>query len=284
MYAFGDDVTVLDAYLGEYITTISLPGNTQSLQMEFNPVNNYLYCVSKKIIYAVDPLLNTVVKSMTFSNIISDVKINTSNGDIYVTYENVNDISIYSYNNTLSTTLSNSTTGGKMVFNTFEADMYVIGLNEVKRVDGPTRTIPTIYGIVGATSSIFYEPVNEAIYVYGSSTLWKIDNGITSSITNIAISNSHDLIYNNITGQMNLSDDSTSFRAFDLSTDTISVNNYIGNYGYLSLNQYDGSIYLSSKSSNAVIVVNPINGSVTHTEVLGANSEKVIYNPERKSI
>jgi len=294
IYAFGDDITVIDAYIGEYVTSISLPGNTQSLKMEFNPVNNYLYCVSNQIIYAVDPLLNTVVTSMTFSNVINDVKINTSNGDIYVTYGNTASVSIYNYNNSLVSTLNSAntinfppltTSCSKMVFNSFEGDMYIItDADKVLRVDGPTRNIPTTYGIVGATSSIFYEPVNESIYVYGGSTLWKIDNGITSSITNIPISNFHDIIYNNITGHMNLSDDTTSFKGLNLNTDNIEFNTYVGNYGYLSLNQYDGCIYLSSKLSSSVLVINPINGSVVHTEALSALSDKIIYNPERNSV
>jgi hypothetical protein len=49
IYAFGDEVIVMDAFLTDYLTNIPLPGNTQSKKMEFNPVNNYLYCVSNKI-------------------------------------------------------------------------------------------------------------------------------------------------------------------------------------------------------------------------------------------
>ena len=42
IYSFGDDLNVMDSILGHHLSTITLPGNTQSLQMEFNPVNNYL--------------------------------------------------------------------------------------------------------------------------------------------------------------------------------------------------------------------------------------------------
>ena len=36
IYGFGDDVVVLDALYGSYITTISLLGNTQSIEVEYN--------------------------------------------------------------------------------------------------------------------------------------------------------------------------------------------------------------------------------------------------------
>jgi hypothetical protein len=110
IYGLGEDLIVLDAFLSDYITNISLPGNTQSKKLEFNPINNYLYCVSNKIIYAVDPLINTVVMSVTFSNIIDDVKVNTSNGDVYVSFTDAPIVRIYNSSNVLNTTLSSATT------------------------------------------------------------------------------------------------------------------------------------------------------------------------------
>lgn len=294
IYGFGEDLIVLDAFLSDYITNISLPGNTQSKKLEFNPVNNYLYCVSNQIIYSVDPLLNTVVMSLTFSNVIDDVKVNTSNGDVYVSFTDTPVVRIYNSSNVLNTTLSSSTTNfpsgvsrtGKMAFNEFEGDMYIqtFGtLDQVIRVN-TNRTIQTSYGISGLTGSLFYEPVNESVYAYDTNNLWKIDNGLTVSISSISTLGFNDIIFNNLTGQMNLSDSSTLFRGLDLNTNNINFTSSLGNYGYLVLNQYDGSVYMSSKSSNSVLVLDPVNGNSIKIIPMSAGTDKVIYNPERKSI
>ena len=295
MYAFGDGVIVLDAYSGNYISSVNLPGNTQSILMRFNGINNYLYCLSNQKVYVVDPLLNTLVTYWSLPNMAKDLQINNSNGDIYISYTDVAKVEIYNLNNVLSQTLTTSSTNfpvdatstGTMIFNDFEGDMYIItnsNTSSVLRVLGSTRAIQTTFGVPGATGSIFYEPVNESIYVYGSASLWKIDNSLTISIPNVLTSGFEDIIYNNLTGDVNISDSTTSFKALDLNSNSVVVNTALGNWGYLSLNQYDGDVYLSSKLSNVIQVINPTNGSVVHTEALSAGSGRIIYNPERKSI
>jgi len=294
IYAFGDEVIVIDAFLTDYLTNITLPGNTQSKKMEFNPINNYLYCISNQIIYAIDPLINTVIKSMTFSSIIDDVKFNTSNGDIYVSFTNSPRVDIYNSSNNYYTTLSSSTanfpTGvvstGKMAFNEFESDMYIqtFGISgQVIRVN-TDRTIQTSYGISGLTGSLFYEPVNESVYAYDASNLWKIDNGLTVYISGVSVTGFSDIIFNNLTGQMDLSDSSTAFRGIDLATNNVDFTTYLGNYGYLTLNQYDGSVYMSSKASDAILVINPVNGSTIDINPMSSMTDRIIYNPERKSV
>jgi hypothetical protein len=172
-----------------------------------------------------------------------------------------------------------------MAFNDFEGDMYIQAFgstDQVLRVN-TDRTIQTSYGIPGLTSSLFYEPVNESVYAYDASNLWKIDNGLTSSLTNIQVSAFNDVIFNNLTGTMNISESSTAFRSLELSTNDLEYTTYLGNYGYLSLNQYDGSVYLSSKSSNAIVVINPIDGTSINIISMSSMTDKIIYNPERKS-
>jgi hypothetical protein len=295
MYAFGDEVIVLDAYSGNYITNIPLVGNTQSQFIRFNTVNNYLYFVSKQIVYVVDPLLNTVLTSITYSDIIKDVQINPVNGDVYTSFDNIAKIEIRNSSNLVSTNITTSsvnfpndaTRTGKMVFNNFEADMYVVtnsSNSTVVRINGSTRDVQTTYGVPGATGSMFYEPVNESIYIFGNNNLYKIDNGITYSITSISTGTFDDIIFNNLTGEMNLSDSSTSFRGLDLNTNAISFSTSTGNYGYLVLNQYDGSVYMSSVFSNTILVINPVNGIAIQNIPMSAGTGRIIYNPEKKSV
>jgi len=288
IYGLGDSLIVIDASLAIVIDDVALPGNTQSQFLRFNTVNNYLYCVSKGIIYVVDPLLNNIVTSWTYTTeIIKDVQCNPVNGDMYITFENANKIEIRNYNNAVVSTLTVSgTSTGKMIFNNFESDMYVVTdkLEEsVLRIDGTLRTLETVYGYIPGAASLYYEPVEESIYVLGSTNLWKIDNGVTASIPVITGSFS-DIIYNNITSEMNLSDSSTLFRGLNLIDDSVRFSTSIGNYGYLALNQYDGDVYLSSKLSNSILVLNPENGNALYSVALSSQADKIIYNPERKSI
>lgn len=99
LYPLGDNIVVFDAYLAQYITTINLPGNTQSIDLEFNPVNNYLYALSLNTLWVIDPLLNTVVTSISLSNTPSDMVVNYNNGDVYISYSDAEIFSIYDYNN-----------------------------------------------------------------------------------------------------------------------------------------------------------------------------------------
>jgi hypothetical protein len=306
IYGFGDNVVVLDSYSGDYITTVNLPGNTQSIEIEFNTVNNYLYCLSEQQINVVDPLLNTLVTtiSLTSSNPSAqafDMLVNPLNGDVYVTYKNWARVDIFASNNLtsspsdfLSTSSVNfpvsATRTGKMVYNEFEVDIYITtDVDTVLRVNGggvsngTNRTIQTTFGIPGLTHSIFYEPVNESIYVYGGSSLWKIDNGVTQSIPSISTYGFNDILFNNLTGVMNVSDTSTNFSRLDLNTNVANQTS-VSNYGYIELNQFDGDVYLSSQSLNNIIVVKSTDGTVIQTLPMAAQTTRLVYNPDRKSI
>jgi hypothetical protein len=288
IYLFGDNVIVMDAYLYIHVKTITLTGNANPIKMDFNTYNNYLYCLSQNKIWIIDPLLNSIVKSITLASNAKDMAINPYNGDIYITYSNSATIDIYDYSNsfvkTITTPSALDTMTGKMVFNDFEKDMYVTtDANLVLRIDGTTRTYQTSYVVPGLTHSIFYEPVKESIYVYGEN-LYRIDNGLTYSITSVTNSSFTDILYNNLTGEMNLTDPSKRFLSLDLTTDTITTNIDIGSYGYLALNQFDASLYVSSQVLNSIFVINPINGQVIYNQPIGTKSTKIIYNPERKSV
>ena len=288
VYLFGDNLIVMDAFLYIHVKTITLTSNVNPIKMDFNTYNNYLYCLSQNKIWIIDPLLNNIVKSITLTNNAKDMAINPYNGDIYISYSNSPTIDIYDYLNTfvktLTTPSASDTMTGKMVFNDFEKDMYVTtDANFVIRIDGSTRVVQTTYAIPGLTHSIFYEPVKESIYVYGEN-LYRIDNGLTYSITSVTNSSFTDILFNNLTGEMNLTDPSKRFISLDLTNDTVTINSDIGSYGYLALNQFDASLYISSQVLNSIFVLNPINGQIIHNQPVGTQTTKIIYNPERRSI
>jgi hypothetical protein len=292
IYCFGDGVVVIDAFLGEYITSVLLPGNTQSIEMKFNPINSYLYCLSESYLWVVDPTSNLLVTGITFSNIAQEIEINPINGDVYLTFKN-NGTPRYWTSDNLTNNPSGvvpnggfDCSGGAMVFNDFEEDMYITsfaGTGHVIRINGVNRSFSTAYGIPGATNSIFYEPVQEAIYVYGSGTLWEIDNGVAQSITNVSTYGFRDIIFNNISGLMNISD--SSFNYYDLNlSDTTADSTLLSNYGYLVVNQFDGDVYMSSQAFNTIVILDSQTKQVLNTQPLPAGTGRIIYNPERKTV
>ena len=72
IYIFGKNLIILDAYTLKYKETITLD-SIDSIKLEFNPTNGYLYCLSKLVLYTIDVTNNTLVTTMFFSetNIIS---------------------------------------------------------------------------------------------------------------------------------------------------------------------------------------------------------------------
>jgi len=315
IYAFGDNLVVIDAYFANVITTIDFIGNTQSIEMEFNPVNSYLYCLSQNYLWIVDPTSNVLVGSATFSGgpygttaSAYDMEINPFNGDVYISFSDRTWIDIWDSDNissTRTTYISTSAYGngfaGKMVFNDYEGDMYATcEPGEVIRISGgepndedfpggfafpgnPNRVIQISYGIPSVVKDyIFYEPVDESIYVYGGSNLWKIDNGVTQSLS-MTYSGFSDILFNNVSGQMNISDASLNFSRLNISTNA-SNQTSVANYGYLAINQYDGDVYMSSQAFNNIIVIQSQTGLVIYTEPMTAPTGRIVYNPERKSV
>ena len=297
IYAFGDGVNVIDSNTGLHYATIEFTGNTQSIEMEFNPINNYIYCLSAQQINVIDPTSNLLVSNISLTasypgSLAFDMQINPVNGDVYISYSNSPRLDIWSYTNlsSLATDIINSldtnfpllaTRTGKMVFNNFENDLYVTtDANQVLRINS-NRTIQTAYGIPGLTHSLFYEPVNESIYVFSNTSIWKIDNGLTQSIT-LASDSFNDIIFNNLTGQINISGSSGNFTELDLSSNIYNQDN-ITDYGYLEINQYDGDVYLSSQVSNKIVVINTQKNSFS-SQPMTAQTTKIVYNPDRESI
>ena len=284
--SYGDNLVVHDSYTGTFLIEIELNGNVDSIKMEYNPVSNYVYCLSKNIVWIVDPSTNLLLTSFTLSYDAVDLQINPINGDVYITYSNLSQVHIF-YSTTFNGVLDDyivSTFGntGKMAFSEFEQDMYVVTTNNVLRINGTNRTLLTSYSVPGAIDVIVYEPVNESIYVYGSSALNQIDNGSVNTIS-VTTESFNDIIFNNLTGDMSISDSSNSIKKLSLDGTVVNSVN-IANHGYMALNQYDGAIYISSQNTNSVIVVDSITNQLVYMNSLIAPTTKLCYNPDRKSI
>ena len=286
----GDSIGVLDSFYGIQLTNILLPGNTQSIKMEFNTINNYVYCLSKNYINIFDPTLNILIKTINLSDDAYDLLINPINGDVYVTYGNNNKIDIFVYNNssllpdyTLSSTEGVLYNTNKMVFHEYEEDIYVTTDSDVVlRINGSTRLVQGTFAVVGLKPYIFYEPINKSIFVYGSIFVYIIDNGFIDVNTTLPSSSFADMIFNSMTGELNISDSDNNFYTTGV-TGSIFTSTSISNYGYIGLNPYDGGIYMSSISSDNIIIIDPLTNLV-YNNIQSANTTKMCYNPDRKSM
>ena len=283
MYVLGDNLTVMDSNLAEVITTITL--GSSSLSIKFNPINNYLYCLSADYIYIIDPLTNTIVSTITLTSMPSSMEINTNNGDIYVTY-GLPTIDIWLYNNLTSTPTTTFIVSGNaknIIFNEGEGDVYVTQDDSVlSRIKGSTRALYDTYSFTNLSPNIFYEPVNSSIYIFDSVSLININNGVQQSISSISSAPFGDVLYNNITGDVVISQDS-QFASIDLSGSLLTYDS-LASYGYLSISQYSGEIYLASQNYNQVLILNGVDGSIQHAEFYPSITTKIIYNQDRKSM
>jgi hypothetical protein len=238
------------------------------------------------MVYIIDPSTNYLLTSFSLSYDAVDLLINPTNGDVYITYSNFSEVHIFksttfnlSINYKVTSTFGSN---GKMAYNEFENDIYVITVNNILRIDGNTRQLQVTYNLPGVIDNIVYEPANESIFTYDSTNLYKIDNGVLEQLS-ITTQAFNDIIFNNLTGDMNISD--SSFQVTKLGLDgSILKQTNVANYGFMALNQYDGAIYISSQSANSVVVVDSITQELVYQNSFGARTTKIIYNPDRKSM
>lgn len=289
VFVLADNLIVVDATKYEYTTYINLPGNSNSIKLEYNEYNNYLYCLSSNYLYVVDPVINIVVGQLSLGYTADDIIINQTNGDVYISSSSSASVRIYDFTTTLVNTINatslSATSTGKMAYNSYLNDVFVTtDGDEVIRIDGESRITTDSYTITGLQKDqILYEPVNESIYVWTNSGTKKIDDGTVYSITGTSNQTFKNSIYNNLTGEVNVSDDS-SFKSISLTGNAVTLSEALGEYGFISINQYDGNIYLTSQVTDNVLVVNPANGWIIKTIPAASQCTKIIYNAARKSV
>jgi hypothetical protein len=287
MYVLGGSLLSVDASSGQISKTISLGGNTQSVCLRFNPYNNYLYALTKDVLYAVDPIIDTIIATMSLTNDPFDCVINDLNGDIYVSYSDINKIDIWNWSNTYISYLSPSDIPYYMAYHPVDNDVYVNLNNDiVTRIDGTSRSIASTYSVTGLTSSILYEPSSSSMFVFGN-YLTKIDIATTSVFTNVQSGDAYNFsIFDNLNGNIVMSISGTSSTVV-MAVDSEGVESWsrlTPNFGHLCMNQFDGDIYMSSEVVSKIVVIDSVTGQSKHTETFASPIRKTIYNPSRNSI
>lgn len=279
IYIGGYNLSVVDASKFQLITNITLPYHNVT-KILFNSYNNYLYLVTSSHIIVIDPTTNTVYKTITVSA--SDVVINQLNGDVYISNEASNYVYIYYYNSftTPNKTLS-VTKANKMEYNLVDGYIYVTG-DVVYKINTKTRSVSTNYSIPTLSNKyIFSEPIYGSIYVWATaSTLYKISDGLTSSIP-ISYSGDNEILYDNLTGDLFVSQSNLDFKRLTLSDDIEYTKSF--GYGDIVIGQYDSDIYMVSQSG-FVYVIDPTTGYLKYTLTLGFSINRIIYNSSRDNV
>lgn len=290
IYVLGNDLTIIDSTLAQVSTSISLSGNTQSVCVKYNVVNNYLYVITNHKIFVIDPLIDVVVYKINLTFTPHDCVINDLNGDVFISYINSQKVDIWSYANFTNTPTKSISTSGNtynLLYNSMENRIYVTtDASSVIEITPLNNTILATYSIVGLTNSnesIFYEPTYGSVYVFGS-YLYNISNGVSTQITSVTASTFNYLLYDNTVGVMVISQNQGfgSYKKLDLSNNLISTLQ-VTSFGQMICNQYDGDVYMASGSK--ILVMDTLNNVVKHTEVFGiGNITKLVYNTDRRSI
>ncbi len=283
IYVLGDQLRVYDSIYGTTLTDISIPGLTQSLELCYNFVSNYLYVLTNKVLYKVDPYINLLIASYSFlSGNAYSIQLNKSNGDIYVSFRDTSLLRIYDITDTLYNVVV-SANSYNMAFNDFESKMYVTTDTSIRRINGSSRTFDATFGILAFSHSIAYEPENEDIYVYNNATnLKKIDNNIISNFLTISTGTQNSLLFNNFNSSM-ISLTDNALNAIFVDDGSILYTTTPGDYGNMALNQFDGDFYIAGNSQ--ILTIDTPTGQVKHYEpFVGGRLTKIIYNPDRKSV
>lgn len=287
MYVLGDALLSVDAASGQVVKTIGLSGNTQSICLRFNPYNNYLYALTNNVLYSIDPIIDVIIATMSMSNSPFDCVINESNGDIYVSYSDINSVDVWDWSNSYVSSISTSDIPYYMAYNILESDIYVnLNNNIVTQIDGSTRTISSTYSVSGLTSSLIYEPSSSSIFVFGD-YLTKIDNGSVTTFNNFSSGNSFNYsMIDNLNGNVVMSISSTSSTVVSAtSPEGIESWSHLNpNFGHMCMSQFDGDIYMSSEVVSKIIVIDSVSGISKHTETFTNPVRKTIYNPSRSSM
>lgn len=299
IFVLGDKLAILDASGSNLLNTIDIGSDV--IKMEFNNIDNLVYILSKDDLYIVDPNNRTLINTLSIGITANDLCINKENGDVYITGTGSN---FFVYSNGVVNVVNPTDTASavvsinesfKMVYNDFDKNIYMTTVDGKLLRINKNRIVAGVYAIDDLKEEIYYEPINETIFVYGVLNndgfvdLLRID-GINiakvEDINNNKIAyTANDIIYNNISGEMNISDVSyIRYMNLDISTPSDIKSYPLSDQGYLAINQFDTDLYLSSQTNNKIMVIRDGQTLDVMSTTLPGQTTKIIYNPERKTM
>lgn len=283
IFTLGDTIEVLDATDSNIVDT--LLGSTSSVKSEINPVNQLLYALTDNMVYYIDPVLEQITGTISLPSTGYDIDINDNNGDVYVSYSDSPQVSIYDINNNLISGVSLTTNSNTLEFNPFEDKMFISEPlnNQVTEVDGDSRSIVDTFTVTGTSEEIYYNPFNNQIYGFDNTSLYTISSGSLSSIGGVTTATSSWFTFDPINDKMIISTSDDIIYEVD-GLDNLVGSTNVGYHGYLLFNNFDGNIYIASDNTSELAVYS----TVTHDVFLNINlngiMSKMVYNQYRQTI
>ena len=284
IFVLGDYVSVYDSFYASQVSQITIPGLTNSISLSFNKVSNYIYALSRNVLYKIDPFINQLVTTFTFSEDAYSQVINDDNGDVYVSFSNSSKVNIYSIGASTPTIVALSGFTYDMVYHDFEQDIYVRINNNVLRINGDTRTLFATYSIPGVNGPMVYDPENEQVYIFATSSLYKIDNNAAQDLGTISPGLTNSLVFNPFTSTINTITNNLEVSSINVDTDVVAFQNTTIDHGNIILNQFDGDLYVAGAQAGYILTIDSTTGVTKNLEFGGNPITRIIYNPDRKSV
>ena len=286
MFCLSGDLQIFNSINGSLETTIPLSGTTSPLKLMFNQFDSYVYALKERSLHWIDPYTQYPVGDITLPEDAFSMDFNRNNGDVYITTDS--NIRIYQ-SGTLVQTISGQ--GYDLAFNDFEGDMYIASPpSTMRRVDGDTRTVVGTYLVPAITDDeVIYDPVNESIFFFDTSFLYKIDNNTLTQLTSNPSGTDNYIAFSSLDSSVFTSTDSPRFAKYDIINDQFSFNNTAPSaYGFETVNYYDGDIYISNQDplSPNISVMNSQIGTIREVFPLsfGDNVTRAAFDGDRNSV
>ncbi|CAG7580015.1 MAG: PE-PGRS family protein PE_PGRS18 [uncultured marine phage] len=284
IFALGDDVSVADATTSALVDTL-ITGSGSPIKIEINPVNQLVYALTDDMVYYIDPTLQVISGTISLGNTAFDMDINDVNGDIYVSYTDSFVISIYDSSNTFAGGVSLATGSNSLEFDPNENLMFVAETfnDQVSEIDGDTKTVVGTYPIVGVKEDLYYNPFNNKVYGFNSTSMYSVSSGAYTTIPDVVTSTYSSFVYNPLNDKMYVSTSDEFMYELD-GLDNVTDITDVKDYGYLLYNNLDGNIYIASNKYNRLSIYSTLVNNIFMNVITDGQLDKIVYNQYRQSI
>jgi hypothetical protein len=282
IYLLGNRLSVMDATSIEILQTIDLPSMVGPMQLEINPVNNYLYSLSTYGLHIIDTRLNEILSYFPHYRTLETpkkIKIDSSNGNVYLIYVNSNRVDVWASTNFDRVPTTQMTFGANIIdieYNFDEQEIYIaLESGEIKLINSQET-----FNFSGLIGPLFYEPSESSIYIFDIYGLSKINDNDYYSYTAVNGQSTNFFAFNNVLNHIVISQN-TRLTTIDIDGNLVSNVN-TNSIGPMVMNQYDGDIYQAA--GDVLKVLDTINGRYKWTEQFSGSIKKLIFNPARNSV
>ena len=289
-------------------TTLGITGS--SLGQISNPINNLVYILTPLYTYIIDPSLESIKQVITNFGTGYDIEIDTTRGDVYVSYTDTDRITKIDPTNfsTISTDYLASYNYGRLTYSKDDDFIYVFSRQNLDtniesnkylyRINLNTNTrdvsfsisgsLPNKVGISATGSGYLGDDSNTRIHYNEFNGDLYISDNLKLSLINTS-SNLLEELPINISDYYSVELDpfnkifwisSEDGNLYGIQEDGNIITNNISNYGYLLYNNYDSNLYISSQDSGtpSIYVYSTLVDSIFYTFELNYELDRIVHN------